>query len=411
MQSLKSPHHLFSRRSQNMPSSFLRDILKVANQKGIISFAGGFPDPGLFPLQELEKCAADVFREHSHSLLQYSNSEGLLSLKEWICSYYQRYFQLEVKPEQLLITSGSQQGLDLIGKAFLDPSDQLILEQPSYLGAIQAFMAYEPEILPLPSHSDGPDIAALEQLLQNHSPKMLYLVSNFQNPTGFTISAEKRIQLAQLAEKHGFIIVEDDPYGQLRFEGEHLMPIRTYTGNSILCGSFSKMIAPGLRIGWILSDEPIIQKLLILKQATDLHSNNLSQYIANHFLRNCAFEDHLNQIRSHYADKCNCMYEAIAASFPPECIFSKPEGGMFIWVELPDHMDAERILKSCLQKNVIFVPGKYFYTNGKGTNTMRLNFTNSSEENIRRGIAMMGQAISDCYGTVEATFEAELREE
>lgn len=401
MQNPTNLNHLFSKRSQNLPSSFIRDILKVTNQEGIISFAGGLPDPSLFPFQELERSTSEVFKIHGNNLLQYSKSEGLLSLKEWICEYYQQHFQMEVKPDQLLITSGSQQGLDLIGKAFLNPEDQLILEQPSYLGAIQAFMAYEPEILPLNSLADGPDIQELEQLLQQQKPKILYLVSNFQNPSGATISAEKRIQIARLADQYGVIIVEDDPYGQLRFEGEHLMPMRSYTTNTILCGSFSKIIAPGLRIGWVLASEPIIQKLLTLKQASDLHSNNLSQYIAAHYLNNFCFEEHLDRIKDRYASKCNIMFEAIKASFPAKSIFSKPEGGMFIWVQLPDHMDAELLLKNCIDKGVVFVPGKYFYTNGTGENTLRLNFTNCSEENIRKGIDIIGKTLSALYAVAE----------
>src|SRR5690606_8661216 len=259
-----------------------------------------------------------------------------------------------------------QQGLDLISKAFINTGDEIILEQPSYLGAIQAFSAYEPAILPVKIEADGINLDELEEILKGHHPKFLYLVPNFQNPSGFTISEEKRIKLAALSKLYKFIIVEDDPYGQIRFEGEDPKPIRYYSDNTILCGSFSKIIAPGLRIGWIVANEAIIKKLLILRQASDLHSNNLSQYIADYYLRNFDFSKHLDKIKQNYSSKCNYMYEALQKHFPSECKFYKPEGGMFLWIELPEYMDAELLLKNSMEEKVIFVPGKYFFTNGQG---------------------------------------------
>ena len=302
-----------------------------------------------------------------------------------------------IHSEQLLITNGSQQALDLIGKAFLDPADEIVLEQPSYLGAIQAFMAYEPKILPVPISNDGIDLDALELLLLQYQPKFLYLVPNFQNPSGFSLSSEKRIKLAELADRHQLLIVEDDPYGQLRYEGEDPKPIRSFYPNTILCGSLSKIVAPGLRIGWILADENIIQKLLIFKQASDLHSNNLSQYLAAHFLHNFSLSSHLEKIMASYSLKAFTMYEAAIRHFPSACKINKPEGGMFLWVELPHCMEAEKILQQCLEEKVLFVPGKFFYTNGKGYNTLRLNFTNSSVENIEKGMALIGKIISGTY--------------
>lgn len=384
---------LFSTRSQNLPSSFIRDILKVASQGDYISFAGGLPDPSLFPLKELEASTAEIFRLYGTTLLQYTRSEGLLSLREWICSYYRETYQMKVLPEQVLITSGSQQALDLVGKIFLNPGDQLILEQPSYLGAIQAFMAYEPEILPLDIEPDGPDIAELEKLILFNRPKMLYLVSNFQNPSCSVISAEKRESIGRLAEKHNLIVVEDDPYGQLRFEGEDIKPIRSWYSSSILCGSFSKIIAPGLRIGWVVADEDVIQKLLVMKQASDLHSNNLSQFIADHYLRNYPFHHHIRSIRSNYGEKGRHMFKIASALFPAGTFISKPEGGMFLWVELPTHIDAELLLRECMKDKIVFVPGKYFFTNGKGQNTLRLNFTSGTMESISKGIGIMAKAL------------------
>lgn len=393
MKTLTKTSYRFSQRCQNLPSSFIRDILKVAAQKQVISFAGGLPDPHLFPFKEMEESAAAVFLAQGTQLLQYSKSEGLPALKDWICEFYDKRYQLKVQPEQVLITNGAQQALDLIGKAFIDRNDQLVLEQPSYLGAIQAFMAYEPEILPVAIQRDGLDIQGLEKLLLVHHPKLLYLVSNFQNPSGFTLSLEKRQQLAALALKHGFIIVEDDPYGQLRFEGQYLPPMLSFGPNAILCGSFSKVVAPGLRIGWIVADEAIVQKLLILKQASDLHSNNLGQYIVDHFLRNYDFEDHLDKLRSSYGEKCRLMFTALKQALPPNCKISKPEGGMFLWVELPEQMDAEELLQETMKENLLFVPGKYFFTNGMGQHTLRLNFTNSSKGQIEEGVRILGKAI------------------
>ena len=397
METINSESYPFSSRCQNLPSSFIRDILKVADQKDMISFAGGLPDASLFPLDDLEASAASVFKNQGAKLLQYSNSDGLRTLKQLICHYYHVTFKMRVKPDQILITSGSQQGLDLISKAFINTGDEIILEQPSYLGAIQAFSAYEPDILPVKIEADGINLEELEEILKAHQPKFLYLVPNFQNPSGFSISEEKRVKLAALAQLYKFIIVEDDPYGQIRFEGEDPKPIRYYSENAILCGSFSKIIAPGLRIGWIVANEAIIRKLLILRQASDLHSNNLSQYIADHYLRNFDFKKHLDKIKESYAAKCNFMYEALLKHFPGECKFYKPEGGMFLWVELPEYMEAELLLTNSMEEKVIFVPGKYFYSNGKGKNTMRLNFTNSSIEEIKKGIAILGSNLRDIY--------------
>lgn len=383
----------FSRRCQNLPSSFIRDILKITGQKDIISFAGGLPDPELFPLKEIEGSTAAVFKKEGAKLLQYSQSEGIPILKDWICKYYDEKYQLKICPEQVLITNGSQQALDLIGKAFINPGDQIVLEQPSYLGAIQAFMAYEPAILPVAIHKDGIDIQALEALLILHQPKLLYLVSNFQNPSGFTLSLEKREQLTALAVAYGFIIIEDDPYGQLRYEGEHLPPMLAFCQNSILCGSFSKVVAPGLRIGWVVAQEAIIQKLLVLKQASDLHSNNLSQYITEHFLSNYNLDNHLDKLRASYGEKCQYMFDILKRALPAECRISKPEGGMFLWVEIPEFMDAEELLRETIQQRVLFVPGKYFFTNGKGHNTMRLNFTNSSKQQIEAGVLVIAEVM------------------
>lgn len=397
METINISENNFSTRCQNLPSSFIRDILKVADQKDFISFAGGLPDASLFPIEELEASASAVFKSHGSKLLQYSNSDGLKSLKQLICHYYKSKFEMEVKPDQVIITSGSQQGLDLISKAFINSGDEIIMEQPSYLGAIQAFMAYEPKILPVNINENGIDIDALIQILTAHNPKFLYLVPNFQNPSGYTISVEKRQKLASLGELYNFLIIEDDHYGQIRFEGEHLKPIRYFCDKTILCGSFSKIIAPGLRIGWIVANEPIIQKLLILRQASDLHSNNLSQYIADHYLRNFNFERHLSGIIDTYSGKCNFMYDALIKYFPAECKIIKPEGGMFLWVELPKYMDAELLLKNAIEEKVLFVPGKFFFTNGGGQNTLRLNFTNSSYEEIKKGIAMLGSKLKDIY--------------
>lgn len=383
----------FSKRCDSLPSSFIRDILKVTNQKEVISFAGGLPDAQLFPFESLEESTKAVFQNYGPKILQYSESEGLKSLRMWICDFYKSRYNMEVKPEQVLITNGSQQALDLIGKAFIDAQDQIVLEQPSYLGAIQAFMVYEPEILPVAIGRSGMELDCLKELLRVHAPKLLYLVSNFQNPTGYTLSLEKRERLACLAEEYSFIIVEDDPYGMLRYEGSDLPPMRYFTSQSILCGSFSKIMAPGFRLGWIVAEEAIIQKLLILKQASDLHSNNLSQYIADHYLRHYNLEEHIDKLKHHYGQKCQVMYTAFKDALPSTCKVNKSEGGMFLWIELPEYMDAEMLLRETMLQNVIFVPGKYFFTNGKGHNTLRVNFTNSTESAIHQGVSIIANAV------------------
>ena len=393
MKTLTLSKPAFSKRCEALPSSFIRDILKVTNQKEVISFAGGLPDAQLFPFEALEESTKAVFQKYGPKILQYSESEGLESLRSWICDFYKNHHRLEVRPEQVLITNGSQQALDLIGKAYIDAGDQIILEQPSYLGAIQAFMVYEPEILPVPIYQDGLDIDCLEALLRVHKPKLLYLVSNFQNPSGNTLSLEKREKLAHLAEEYDFTIVEDDPYGMLRYEGSDLPPLRYFTPQSILCGSFSKIMAPGFRMGWIIAEETIIQKLLVLKQASDLHSNNLSQYIVDHYLRHFDLYEHIDKLKRHYGQKCQTMCEAFIKALPSTCCVNQSEGGMFLWIELPEYLDAEALLHETMKQNVIFVPGKYFFTNGKGHNTLRVNFTNSTEANIHQGVAIIAQAV------------------
>lgn len=385
----------FSERSRNLPSSFLRDILKVASAKDMISFAGGLPDPKLFPLEELSACASGVFQSHGSSVLQYSNSDGYHHLKEWICNYYQTRFAMQVEPDQVLITNGSQQALDLIGKTFIDKDDEIILEQPSYLGAIQAFTAYQPKILPIPIMHDGPDLDALEHVLKHHDPKLLYLVSNFQNPSGFTISRLKREALANLAGQYNVLLVEDDPYGELRYSGVHLKPMYGYYPNTILCGSFSKMISPGLRLGWVVGDTGIIRKMLIMKQAADLHCNNISQLVINEYLRQYPLESHLQKLRTHYGNKCRMMYDMAIRLLPEDCEINMPEGGMFHWIKFPAHIDTGMLLEATLKEKVIFVPGQYFFTNGKGQNTMRLNFTTCSEENISKGLEIIGRIAED----------------
>lgn len=394
MNIIQTHDYQFSERCSHLPSSFIRDILKVASTPDIISFAGGLPDPKLFPLQELQECAVRIFREDGRGILQYGKSEGLDSLKAWICEYYALHFGMSVSPSQLLVTNGSQQGLDLLAKAFINKGDKMVLEQPSYLGAIQAFMAYQPEIIPIDIRPDGIDIEALKNILVGYRPKLLYLVSNFQNPSGFTISEEKRKALASLASQHGCIIIDDDPYGLLRFQGDYLKPLRYYNRHAISCGSFSKIISPGLRLGWILADEQVIQKLLILKQASDLHSNNFSQMVIDCYLRNYSLERHLNNLKESYRKKCNAMYEAAIATFPEDCTIHLPEGGMFLWTEFPGHVDTEALLQRAMKRKVLFVPGKYFFTNGKGNYTMRLNFTNSRPETIEKGILILGEEIN-----------------
>jgi 2-aminoadipate transaminase len=376
------------------PRSFIREILKVTENPEIISFGGGLPNPALFPIDGLVKAARDVLSEDGASALQYSTTEGYLPLREFIAERYRKRTGLTVSPENILITNGSQQCLDLIGKVFIDRDNPVAMEKPGYLGAIQAFSLYEPRFHEVPLLGDGPDTEILSQILDKYSLKLFYGIPNFQNPSGISYSGEKRREVAEILADHDTIFVEDDAYGELRFRGEDQPLVSSYLpGLGIITGSFSKIIAPGMRMGWIVAPPDVFKQVVTAKQASDLHSNYLTQRIIYKFLTDNDIDLHIQRIREVYRHQRDTMVKIIEETFPPGVTITRPDGGMFLWATLPPGFSTMDLFQIAIKENVAFVPGNPFYTDGAGTNTMRLNYSNSDDERIIEGITRLSKAI------------------
>ncbi|MCU0629815.1 MAG: PLP-dependent aminotransferase family protein [Methanoregulaceae archaeon] len=379
---------------EKTPRSFIREILKVTEDPKIISFAGGLPNPALFPVKKLNEAARAVLTDDGISALQYSTTEGYQPLREFIAQRYLKRSGLAISPENILITNGSQQCLDLIGKLFINRNDPVAIERPGYLGAIQAFSLYEPFFKDVPLLEDGPDTEVLRQVLDTHSPKLFYGVPNFQNPSGLSYSGKKREEVAALLSESGIPFIEDDAYGELRFRGNDLPLVSSYLPDlGIITGSFSKIIAPGMRMGWIAAPPGVFEQVVTAKQASDLHSNYLAQRIISKFLADNDIDSHILHIREVYRYQRDIMVKIIEETFPPEVTFTRPDGGMFLWVTLPPGFSTMDLFNIAIKENVAFVPGDPFYTDGSGSNTMRLNYSNSDEERIVEGITRLSKAI------------------
>jgi 2-aminoadipate transaminase len=390
---------IFSDRMQDVPRSFIREILKVTTDQNIISFAGGLPNRLFFPTEELRDATNRVFELYDTDCLQYSNSEGLLPLREYIADRYQREQGIDLDPEHILITNGSQQALDLIAKISINRGDEVIIEEPGYLGAIQALSLYRPRYIPIRVSDIGMDIEQLSNSLATSDPKLMYSVPNFQNPSGISYSHENRKSIAALVGGRKLLLVEDDPYGALRFRGEripsfyHLLPEQT-----LLLGSFSKVVVPGFRLGWVAAPPHVMEKLLIAKQASDLHTCNFTQYIILEYLKNNNLDEHVRKIIAVYGSQCQAMIEAIGQYFPDDVSCTRPDGGMFLWGELPDEMSSLDLFERAVNRQVVFVPGEPFYTTKKSTSTFRLNFSCVDETLIYEGISRLGEALTDMRG-------------
>lgn len=384
----------FAARMSAAKRSAIREILKVTAKPHIISFAGGLPNPDVFPVAHIEAAASTVLRDDGRDALQYSTTEGYLPLRQFIARRYLRKLGLKIDPDNILITNGSQQGLDLIAKAFIDKGDKVVLERPGYLGAIQAFSLYEPRFIQVPLADDGINTEKLEKVLKKEQPKLLYTVPNFQNPSGISYSLKKRKEVARLVKKYGTIFVEDDPYRELRFLGKDLPPVNAFLGGKgILLGTFSKIVSPGLRLGWVCANDEIMDKLIIAKQASDLHTNYLAQKIVFRHLQDNDLDVYLKTVKEKYRVQRDLMVRLIQESFPPEVRCTQPEGGMFLWLELPEAYSATELLEYALAENVAFVPGDAFYTDDSGKNTFRLNFSNSDAAKIEKGIKALARAM------------------
>ena len=396
----------YAQRTKGMQSSAIRDLLKVASQPGVISFAGGMPAPELFPLKEVEEACIRVLRNRGSDALQYSTTEGYPPLRELIVEKMSRYGILATL-DNVLITSGSQQALDLVGKVLLDPGDVIIVEAPTYVGAIQAFTAYQASYASVPLDDEGMVVDLLEQRIIETHPKFTYVLPNFHNPGGVTLSRERRERLVSLARQYGVPLVEDDPYGELRFEGEHIAPIVVidanrngeqqegyFKGDVVYMSTLSKTLSPGLRLGWIVAPVEVVDKLVQAKQGADLHTNTFSQMVAYEVIRDGFLEEHVREIRDVYRQRRDAMLAAMDEYFPEKVSWTRPQGGLFLWVKLPEAVDSQELLEKALQEKVAFVPGTAFYADGRGRDAMRLTFATCSTEKIDQGIRRLGKAIT-----------------
>lgn len=387
----------FTNRIQNTPKSFIREILKVTQDPSIISFAGGLPNPHLFPIEALQDAARETLATSGARALQYSTTEGHAELRTWIANRYSRH-GVSVDPDQVLITTGSQQCLDLLGKLFIEKDDEVILERPSYLGTIQAFTMFEPRFVTVDLEADGPNLAQVEALLAANSPKLFYAVPNFQNPSGLTYSRAKREELGRLLQKYPeTLFIEDDPYGELRFHGEHQRPVFAHTGGrSIMLGSFSKITVPGFRLGWMVAPPEIIRLAVKAKQAADLHSSTFNQFVIAEYLNKHSIDEHIAKITACYGSQAAAMVRTLEREAPEGVTFTRPEGGMFSWVTLPEGKGScMDLFNLAIEQKVAFVPGMPFYTDGTGQNTLRLNFSNASEQVIDDGITRLCRCMRD----------------
>jgi 2-aminoadipate transaminase len=397
----------YADRTRKMTSSVIRELLKLTEQPDVISFAGGLPAPEMFPVKEFQEACNQVLSDHGPQALQYSTTEGYLPLRELIVRHNAR-FNVKVTTENILITSGSQQALDFIGRLFINRGDHVVVESPTYVGALQAWNAYGAQYISVESDENGMIVDKLEEALRI-GPKFIYVLPNFQNPSGATMSMERRQQLIRLADQYGVPIIEDDPYGQLRYDGKHIPSLSTldsryrdsgdeYSGNVIYLSTFSKLLAPGLRLGWVIAPPQVIRKLVLTKQAADLHTSSFNQHVAYEVAKNGFLDEHVKLIRATYRERRDVMLEMMDEVFPTEMRWNKPLGGMFLWGILPEGVDAAEVLKTAVERKVAFVPGVAFHSNGSGKNTMRLNFSFSSPDTIREGMIRLGTALKEELG-------------
>lgn len=376
---------------RDMEASAIREILKFTSLPGIISFAGGLPAPEMFPLKELKRIVAEVIEKHAATSVQYSLSLGILPLRELIAERTTAA-GAPTAPDNLMITSGSQQGIDLLGRVFIDPGDYILTENPTYVGALQAFQYYRANYCTVEMDNDGMLVDQVEEKIKKYKPKMIYSVPNFQNPTGVTMSVERREKLARIAAQYNVPLIDDNPYSEIRFEGEDLPTLKSFGGDGVISlRTFSKTLTPGLRIGWMNAEPRIIRQLEKAKQGCDLHTSTFGQFVVYEFLKQNFLEPQIEGLRKDYRQKRDTMIKAMEEHFPAGVSWTRPLGGMFLWVTLPDGMDAHKLLEEAVKLKVAYVHGWPFFPNGGGKNTLRLNFSNASLENIVIGISRLGE--------------------
>lgn len=387
----------FARRMEALKASEIREILKVTQRPEVISFAGGLPAPELFPVKTLAAATQKVFEEDGMRALQYSTTEGHAPLRRKIAERMQSTWNACVAPDQILVTSGSQQGLDLTGKLLLDEGDVVLCESPTYLGAISAWNVVRPRWVEVETDDDGMVPAALERTLRTYpNAKAIYVIPNFQNPSGRTWSLERRHQFMEIVDRHDVWVVEDNPYGELRLEGEPIASLKSFDrrGRVLALGTFSKVFCPGLRIAWIAAENPAYEKLVILKQGADLQTSTLGQLQVNRYLEENDLDADIARILPVYRERRDAMLAALDEAMPPGVTWTRPSGGLFVWMTLPEGLSARTLLDECVRQNVAFVPGGAFYPNGDHENTLRLNYSNMPVERIREGIRRLAAALA-----------------
>ena len=382
----------FSERASQLQSSFIREILKITQRPEIISFAGGLPSPATFPVEQMKAAFDKVLSENGKVALQYGPTDGYPLLREWIANSLSTD-GCTIMPEQVLMTSGSQQALDLLGKVLIDEGSRVLVETPSYLGALQAFSVYRPEFKSVATDDHGLVPSSIEPVAKG--ARMLYALPNFQNPTGRSLSIERRVELVETCARLGIPLIEDDPYGALSYKGEPFPKMLNMNPDGVIyMGSFSKVLTPGIRLGYVVAPLPLVRRLELAKQAADLHTAQLTQMVVYEVIKDGFLDQHIPKIRTLYANQCQAMLDAMAESFPSSVTWTKPEGGMFIWVTLPKHIDAMKLLDQAIAAKVAFVPGSPFYANEPETNTLRLSFVTVPPERIREGVAVLAKLIA-----------------
>ena len=388
----------FADRMGKVEGSAIRELLKLTARPEVISFAGGMPAPELFPVEEMKKVSVAVLEEQGKVALQYTTTEGYLPLREKIAQRMNKTLNTNVKPDDILITSGSQQGLDFSGKTFLDKGDVVLCESPSYMGALNAMKAYEPEFIEIATDNDGMKMEELEKVLaSNNKVKLIYVILDFQNPSGRTWPLERRLKFMEIINKYEIPVVEDNPYGELRFDGETLPSLKSLDtkGLVIYLGTFSKIFCPGYRLGWTCAAPKILEKFNICKQGADLQASTIGQMEVNKFMEMYDLDAHVKKIKECYVKRRDVMLKTMEEEFPEGVEFTHPQGGLFTWVTLPEGIDAGEMAKKCLEKNVAYVPGASFYPNGGVFNTCRLNYSNMPEDKIVEGIKRMGEVLRE----------------
>lgn len=388
----------FADRMDNLKASEIRELLKLTEKPEIISFAGGLPAPELFPVEEMKKVAVKVLEEGGQQALQYAATEGFGPLRDVIANRMNEKFNTKVSADEILITSGSQQGLDFSGKIFLNEDDVVLCESPSYLGALNAFKSYGPKFIEVPTDENGMIMEELEKILETtENVKMMYVIPDFQNPTGRTWPLERRKKFMEIVNKFEIPVLEDNPYGELRFEGEILPSLKSMDekGLIIFLGSFSKIFCPGFRIGWVSAEKEILEKYIMIKQSSDLQTSTIGQREVAKFMELYDLDAHVEKIKDVYRVRRDLMLNTMKAEFPEGLKFTYPEGGLFTWVELPEGIDAKDVMAKCLENNVAFVPGGSFFPNGGKDNTFRLNYSNMTDERIVDGIKRLAKALKE----------------